>query len=117
MLKRYKNFIFYSIDNMKTFTYIAHKLFIRDVKYEHDISIDTYKTIGTRLDDSIRIRLDDSIRRISYMEHIFNINQTNLHANLIKCLFVLSNKPKFKELEQNIMDTFLISSENQNLFF
>jgi len=116
MLKRYKNFIFYSIDNMKTFTYIAHKLFIHDVKYEHDISIDTYKTIGTHLDDSIRTRLDDSIRRISYMEHIFNINQENLHANLLKCLFVLSNKPKFKELEQNIMDTFLISSENQNLF-
>lgn len=102
---------------MKTFTYIAHKLFIHDVKYEPDISIDTYKTIGTHLDDSIRTRLDDSIRRISYMKHIFDVNnQTNLHANLIKCLFVLSNKPKFKELEQNIMDTFLISSENQNLF-
>lgn len=101
---------------MKTFTYIAHKLFIRDVKYEHDISIDTYKTIGTRLDDSIRTRLDDSIRRISYMEHIFKINQTNLHANLLKCLFVLSNEPKFKELKKNMMDTFLISLENQNLF-
>lgn len=94
---------------MKTFTYIAHKLFIRDVKYEHDISIDTYKTIGTRL--------DDSFRRISYMEHIFDVNnQTYLHANLIKCLFVLSNEPKFKELNKNIMETFLISPENQNLF-
>ena len=48
---------------MKTFTYIAHKLFIRDVKYEHDINVDTSKMIGTHL--------DDSIRRISYMEHIF----------------------------------------------
>lgn len=92
---------------MKTFTYIAHKLFIRDVKYEHDINTDTYQTIGTRL--------DDSIRRISYMEHIFD-NQTDLHIDFMKCVFVLSNEPKFKGLNKNLGDTFLVSSENQTLF-
>lgn len=90
---------------MKTFTYIAHKLFIRDVKYNHNI--DTYETISTHL--------NESIRRISYMEHIFN-NQTNLHSDFMKCVFVLSNEPKFKELYKNISDNFLVSTENQNLF-
>ena len=92
---------------MKTFTYIAHKLFIRDVKYEPDINTDTYKTIGTRL--------DDSIRHISYMEHIFD-NQTDLHIDFMKCVFVLSNESKFKGLNKNLGDTFIISSEKQTLF-
>lgn len=89
---------------MKTFTYIAHKLFIRDVKYKPDINFDTYETY-----------LADSIRHISYIEHIFS-DQNNLHVDFMKCLFVLSNEPKFKELDKNIGDKFFISSENQILF-
>ena len=92
---------------MKTFTYIAHKLFIRDVKYKPDINVDTSKTIGTYL--------DDSIRRVAYMKHIFS-NQLNLHADFMKCIFVLSNESKFKELDKNTGDNFLVSPENQNLF-
>ena len=89
---------------MKTFTYIAHKLFIRDVKYKPNIDFDACET-----------NVNDSIRRISYMEHIFS-NQNNLHADLMKCIFVLSNEPKFKGLDQNTGDNFLVSSENQNIF-
>lgn len=89
---------------MKTFTYIAHKLFIRDVKYKPNIDFDECET-----------NVDDSIRRISYMEHIFS-NQNNLHADLMKCIFVLSNEPKFKGLDKNTGDNFLVSSENQNIF-
>ena len=50
---------------MKTFNYIAHKLFIRDVKYEHDIDITSNKYITT----------NDRETRVSYMKHIFNTNK------------------------------------------
>lgn len=92
---------------MKTFTYIAHKLFIRDVKYEPDINVDTSKTIGTHA--------DDPSCRISYMKHIFG-NQLNLHVDFMKSIFVLSTEPKFKGLGKNTGDNFLVSPENQNLF-
>ena len=91
---------------MKTFTYIAHKLFIRDVKYEHDIDITSNKDTD----------INDRTTRVSYMKHIFNINTNNLHADLVKCLFLFSNETKYEEIKKNLIDAYFVSDETKTSF-
>jgi hypothetical protein len=91
---------------MKTFTYIAHKLFIRDVKYEHDIDITSNKDTD----------INDRTTRVSYMKHIFNINTNNLHADLVKCLFLFSDETKYEEIKKNLIDAYFVSDETKTSF-
>ena len=93
---------------MKTFTCIAHKIFIRDVKYEHDIDITSNKDLDTNM--------NDRITRISYIKHIFNNNTDNLHANLIKCMFLFSSETKYKDIKNNLIDAYFISDETKTSF-
>ena len=93
---------------MKTFTYIAHKLFIRDVKYANDIDITSNKDFDTNT--------NERETRVSYIKHVFNNNTDNLHANLIKCLFCFSNETKYEEIKKNLIDSFFVSNETKTSF-
>ena len=87
---------------MKTFTYIAHKQFIRDIKYDIDINVNNYESHTNGM----------------YFKHIFNNDnvETNLHIDFVKCVFLFSNEPKFQDLNKNYIDNFFISDENRELY-
>jgi len=87
---------------MKTFTYIAHKQFIRDIKYDIDINVNNYESHTNGM----------------YFKHIFNNHnvETNLHIDFVKCVFLFSSEPKFQDLNKNYIDNFFISDENRELY-
>lgn len=87
---------------MKTFTYIAHKLFIQDVKYNTDINVTNY----------------ESHKHGMYFKHIFDNHtiETNLHIDFVKCVFLFSSESKFQDLNKNYIDNFFISDENRELY-
>lgn len=93
---------------MKTFTYIAHKCFIHDVNYHTDIDIDNCQSLGNVS--------HKSIGRMSYIEHIFKNSNNNLHIDFVKCVFVFSDEPKFKNLKNTYIDSFFFSDENRKLY-
>ena len=93
---------------MKTFTYIAHKCFIHDVNYHTDIDIDNCQSLGNVS--------HKSIGRMSYIEHIFKNSKNNLHIDFVKCVFVFSDEPKFKNIKNTYIDSFFFSGENRKLY-
>lgn len=96
---------------MKSFTYITHKLFIKDVKYTPDISIDNIDNI-----DNIDSIDNNTIK--SCMSHIFNTHtiETNLHIDFVKAVFVFTDQSKFQELKKTYIDNLFFSDENRGLF-
>ena len=87
---------------MKTFTYIAHKQFIRDIKYDIDINVNNYESHTNEM----------------YFKHIFNNHnvETNLYIDFVKCVFLFSSEPKFQDLNKTYIDNFFISDENRELY-
>lgn len=83
---------------MKTFTYIAHKIFIKDIQFNDDITIDNFHKFSSK----------------TYIPHIFDKQEgDNTHINFIKNCFVLSDKDKFCIFNDQYIENYFIKQDDK----
>lgn len=85
---------------MNTFTYIANKLFIKDIQYKNDINIQNLHSFSSK----------------TYISHIFENMSDDTHINFIKSCFIFSNKTKFNNLTIQYIDNHFINHEQRRIF-